>query len=394
MAKLSLDDIFENDPLGLLNVNVSKSRKLSEEAIYYGTFQEILQFIDKNGREPSIDSQNIHEAKLAVRLENIRNSTEVKKSLLPFDTIGVLGSDSKSGKKGSSPTSLDDVLSSSLLEDDDDIFDLKHVTVGTKNQSSSDDMAKRTKCHDFHKFEKLFKQIQLDLDSGVRQTSKVSGIADIKAGQAFILYGLIAYVAEMGEKKERRKGHHNARMRVIYSNGMESNLLLRSFGAALYKDKAARCITGGSEGPLFKGTKEKEGLYKTGVIYVLKSKSDMPEVKKHYDYLHKVGVTTSNVKKRIANASRDATYLLADVEVVAEFTLHNMNPNATEKLLHTFFREAQADIKIPDRFGNIVQPKEWFFLPLTLIKEAVRLLSDGEILNYSYNKSTISIDRK
>ncbi|WP_100644562.1 GIY-YIG nuclease family protein [Alteromonas facilis] len=69
------------------------------------------------------------------------------------------------------------------------------------------------------------------------------------------------------------------------------------------------------------------------------------------DYLHKIGVTTSDVKKRVANAAKDATYLLADVEVVAEFTLYNMNLQATEKFLHAFSKEAQADIQIPDRFG-------------------------------------------
>jgi hypothetical protein len=394
VAKRNLDDIFENDPLGLLDVKVSKSSKLSEEAIYYGTFQEILHFLDKNGREPSIESENIHEAKLAARLEKIRSSSEAKSSLEPFDSSGILHSVSMNKKSKQTLSTIDEVLSSSLLEDEDDIFNFKHVTVDTKKQSSSDDMAKRTKCLDFEKFESLFKRIQLELDSGIRRTEKIEGIADIKSGQAFVLYGLIAYVAEIGEKKERRKGHHNARMRVIYSNGMESNILLRSFGAALYKDSAARAITGSSDGSMFDTVNEDTGLYKTGVIYVLRSKSEQPEVKKHQSYLHKIGVTKSDVKRRVANAAKDPTYLLADVEIVAEYTLHNMNPNATEKLLHAFFRDAQADIKIPDRFGSLVQPKEWFFLPLELIKQAVRLLNDGTIADFRYDSKAIEIVRR
>lgn len=177
------------------------------------------------------------------------------------------------------------------------------------------------------------------------------------------------------------------RLRVVYSNGMESNLLLRSFGAALYKDKSARAIVPKDSGPLF--VEEDSPLYKTGIVYVLRSKSEEPSIAKHRDYLHKIGVTTSDVKKRVSNAAKDATYLLADVEVVAEFTLYNMNLQATEKLLHTFFREAQADIQIPDRFGNMVKPKEWFFLPLGIIKDAIKCIQQGELLACKYDSKKI-----
>jgi hypothetical protein len=206
------------------------------------------------------------------------------------------------------------------------------------------------------------------------------------------LAGLIAYVAEMGEKHERRKGHHNARLRVIYSNGMESNLLLRSFGAALYKDKSARTIVPKDSGPLFK--RDEAPLSKTGIVYVLRSKSEEPSIAKHRDYLHKIGVTTSDAKKRVSNAPKDATYLLADVEVVAEFTLYNMNLQATEKLLHLFFSDAQADIQIPDRFGNLVKPKEWFFLPLELIKQAVELIRTENIQSYYYDSDSVKLVKK
>ena len=43
----------------------------------------------------------------------------------------------------------------------------------------------------------------------------------------------------------------DARLRVIYSNGTESDLLLRSLQRALYKDEAGRRITDPSAGPLF-----------------------------------------------------------------------------------------------------------------------------------------------
>ena len=389
MAKRTLDDVFNDDPLGLLEVSVTKSKKLSHYAIYYETFEELKSFIEANGREPDIEATNIHEAKLAARLSKLRSTPEALEALAPFDTEGLLGTKSSGEKK--TELTIDDVLSSDLLADDDDIFNLRHVTVGTKSQTASADMATRKKCMDFDSFKPLFLKIQKELDDGTLETTGIKGIAEIQKGQAFILSGLIAYVAEMGEKHERRKGHHNARMRVVYSNGMESNLLLRSFGAALYKDKSARAIVPKDSGPLF--VEEDSPLYKTGIVYVLRSKSEEPSIAKHRDYLHKIGVTTSDVKKRVSNAAKDATYLLADVEVVAEFTLYNMNLQATEKLLHTFFREAQADIQIPDRFGDMVRPKEWFFLPLSVIKEVVNILQNDDIRKYKYNSSDISIAR-
>lgn len=389
MAKRTLDDVFNDDPLGLLEVSVTKSKKLSHYAIYYETFEELKSFIEANGREPDIEATKIHEAKLAARLSKLRSTPEALEALAPFDTEGLLGTKSSGEKK--TELTIDDVLSSDLLADDDDIFNLKHVTVGTKSQSGSTDMATRKKCMDFDSFKPLFVRIQKELDEGTLETTGIKGIAEIQQGQAFILSGLIAYVAEMGEKHERRKGHHNARMRVVYSNGMESNLLLRSFGAALYKDKSARAIVPKDSGPLF--VEEDSPLYKTGIVYVLRSKSEEPSIAKHREYLHKIGVTTSDVKKRVASAPKDATYLLADVDVVAEFTLYNMNLQATEKLLHKFFREAQADIQIPDRFGNTVKPKEWFFLPLGVIKKAINILQTDDIRSYSYNSSDVSIAR-
>lgn len=390
MSKRTLDDVFKNDPLGLLEVSIVKSSKLSHYAIYYETYEELLSFIKEHKREPRMESVSIHEAKLAARLKKLRSTPEALTALAPFDADGILQSRTEESTKP--PVSLADVFSNDLLSDDDDIFNLQHVTVGTKSQTASADMAKRTKCMDFDKFRSLFQKIQLDLNEGTLETQAIKGIAEIQTGQAFILAGLIAYVAEVGEKKERRKGHHNARMRVIYSNEMESNILLRSFGAALYKDRSARAIISNTEGPLF--AKLHEGINKTGIVYVLKSKSTEPKISAHANYLHKIGLTTGSVQKRIANAAKESTYLLADVEVVAEFTLYNMNLNATEKVLHKFFTDAQADIEINDRFGNPVKPKEWFFLPLGLIKQAIHHLQAGELANYQYDAKSIKLVQK
>lgn len=58
----------------------------------------------------------------------------------------------------------------------------------------------------------------------------------------------------VGEEFLAPNGDPDARLRVIYSNGTESNLLLRSLQRALYKDKQGKPgsrITDPDLGPLF-----------------------------------------------------------------------------------------------------------------------------------------------
>ena len=403
MSRRTLDDVFNNDPLGLLNVSPGKGRKQSTESIYVGMYEEIRAFIKAHGHEPDENSLSIAEAQLGTRLKRLRNDADAQKALAPFDVeLSILSasqelkntSQHKHEEVESNVLSLDDILSSELLLDDDPIFNVSDRLVGTKTQSTNDYQARRTPCADFEKFQPLIEAIQRDLNAGARTTTKIEGIADIKEGQAFIVGGLIAYVAEVGEKYEHRKGHHNARTRIVFSNGMESDLLLRSFGAALYKDKAARAITGSTEGPLF-GQRESAAprAERTGIVYVLKSNSQLPQIKSKRDILHKIGVTSGTVKSRTANATKDPTYLLAEVELIAEFTLYGLHPKAVEKLLHAFFDEARAGIEINDRFGQPVKPREWFFVPATVVGEALDLLIRNELADYWYDAHQARIIR-
>lgn len=383
MPNRTLQDIFDNDTLSLLDVSVSKSTRLTEESIWFSILNEVTQFKRANGYLPSPNSQAIHEAKLGTRFQNILSKPDLIETLRPYDTDLLLPSTEVVESTPSGPSSIESLFSSSLLAVDDPIFQINPLyEMTTKSQSTNENMAKRKPCKDFATFKPIFVAIQHDLNADIRKTEPISKIAEIKAGQAFILSGLIAYVAEVGEKYEHRKGHHNAKTRIIFSNGMESDLLLRSFGAALYKDSSARAITGESLGPLFRGIDDEKV---TGYVYVLRSLSTNPEIYKHRHYLHKIGVTKTTVKNRISHAAKDPTYLLADVEIVAEFALYNFNPHVTEQLLHKFFQTAQADLCIKDRFGNDVKPREWFFIPFDEIRKAVSYISDNTILDYVYD---------
>lgn len=125
----------------------------------------------------------------------------------------------------------------------------------------------------------------------------------------------------------------------------------------------------------------------SGTVYVLRSKSDYPEIASRRDLIHKIGVTGGEVPRRIANANLDPTYLLADVEVVATYRLYNIDRVRMERLLHRVLEPARLVITLPDRFGNPVSPREWFLVPLFVIEEVIDRISDGSITGYVYDPS-------
>ena len=186
------------------------------------------------------------------------------------------------------------------------------------------------------------------------------------------------------------QGRTDARLRVIFDNGTESNMLMRSLQRALNKDDAGRRITEPTAGPLF-SDQSIDGDEASGTIYVLRSKSDLPLVAQNRDLVHKIGVTNMSVEKRIAGAHLQPTFLMANVEVVATYELYNINRTKLENLIHRIFAAAKLDIQIKDRFGNPVVPREWFLVPLFIIDEAVEKIKDGTITKYVYDPNQAAL---
>ena len=217
-------------------------------------------------------------------------------------------------------------------------------------------------------------------------------MAEIKKGEFFIVGGQIAYVAEVGKEFISQYDRRDSRLRVIYDNGTESDVLLRSLQRALHRDEAGRRITDPVAGPLFVGESE-DGDLASGTIYVLRSKSDNPVVASNREVLHEIGVTGGKVENRITNAKLDPTFLMADVEIVATYKLSNINRTKLENLIHQIFDPARLDIEIKDRFGNPITPHEWFLLPVFVIDEAVERIKDGTITSYRYDPKTASLIR-
>lgn len=361
-----------------------------EERIIAG-FEDIQRFVEEHGHAPRHgDDKDIFERLYAVRLDRLRDQEECRTLLMPLDHQGLLNSFEVREPQGDY-TMTDDELLAELAGDDEgsDIQNLRHVRSNAEKREA-EEIAQRERCEDFERFQPLFEQVQRELQSGVRVTRTFIRDASIEEGQFFILGGQTVYVAEVGETIKAPNGESDARLRVIYSNGTESNLLRRSLQRALYKDDAGRRITDADAGPLFSETLEPDDI-ESGTIYVLRSHSVHPFVAEHRELIHKIGVTGGKVETRIAGADKDATYLLAGVEVVATYKLHNINRTRMENLFHRLFSPAQIELTIPDRFGNPVKPREWFLVPLHVINEAVERIRDGSIAGVIYDPASATL---
>jgi hypothetical protein len=388
MTDLDLDDLrAELDEFAAPEKKGGRSAR--EERIIAG-FEDIQRFVEEHGHPPRHGEGNdIFERLYAVRLDRLRALEECRSLLAPFDHQGLLAGTGDVAGLPAESLGVDELMAE--LEGAAgaaDITELRHVR-SSADKRAAEEIANREPCPDFEKFKPLFADVQNDLSAGARTTRpfvKDAGFlkADITAGQFFILGGQIAYVAEVGETFKAPNGEFDARLRVIYSNGTQSNLLRRSLQRALYKDEAGRRITEPVAGPLFAG-ENAEGDLASGTIYVLRSKSDHPVVAANREVLHKIGVTGGDVARRFSNAKLDPTFLMADVEVVATYELYNINRTRLENLIHRIFDPARLDIEIKDRFGNPVIPREWFLVPLFVIDEAVERIRDGTITAYRYD---------
>lgn len=391
MSDIDLDEL-RSELDGFAEAEKKGERSRREERIIAG-FEETQQFVEKHGRVPQHgEDRDIFERLYAVRLDRMRSLEECRALLAPMDHQGLLsGSDVVAIKP---PETIDDDELLSQLTgaaDERSITNLRHVRKSA-DKRAAEEIANRTVCEDFEDFKPLFEQVQREIKSRVRKTLPVHKMDEIKLaaiqkGQFFIIGGQIAYVANVGEGFKTGYDRRDSRLRVIYDNGTQSNLLMRSFQRALYRDEAGRLITNPDARPLTADEPADDDLA-SGTIYVLRSKSEHPVVTANRDVLHKIGVTGGKVETRIANASVDSTFLLADVDVVATYKLYNISRIKLENVIHRVFDRAQLNIELRDRFGHLIRPREWFLVPLFVVDEVVQRIKDGTITQYVYDPTT------
>lgn len=377
LIEFSLDEILADDPLGLLSEPKGRTKSLNEDDRLVSSFEEINLFIEKNGSEPK-KSTNMSERTLHARLEGIRANTQKIEALKPYDRFNIL--------QVVEINSIDDILNDDAFgllggDDSDDIFTLKHIPK-QKETTMPDYVASRKPCKEFDKYEHLFTKVQEELKTGIRKVVKFQNEQQIKKGYYFILKGVLLYVADVGEPI-KTSGKTNARLKLIFENGTESDMLLRSLSAELYKH--GKRVSEYDETNL-------EGLYevnekdeKSGYIYILESKSEDEKIASIKN-LYKIGYSTIPVKERIKNAATEATYLMAQVRIISVYETYNMNTQKFEQLIHRFFGKVCLNIDIYGDDGKRYTPREWFIAPLEVIEQAIEFIITGEIVNYRYDE--------
>ena len=390
-----LDDIFSNDPLGLLHVKPKSSNSKTTDERLSASFEEINNFIEKNEREPAPNSTNPTEFQLYSRLKNLREDENKMLALEPQDTYGLLKVENKE------INSFDDIFNDDLLgmfEDGEaqSLFEFKH-TPRELARAEADFVARRKPCKNFHEYEELFKSVQSDLSSGKRKLVDFK-IGNLRQGSYYVHNGVLFLLEKIDISK---KDHYrddgtrvrtDGRTRCVFENGTESNMLMRSVEKILYDNGNAVTINSDDELEEFMENFSNitEEDKEAGYIYVLSSKSSDPKIRE-ISNLFKIGYSTTPVESRIKNAEKEPTYLMAPVHIEAEYKTFNMNTQKFEQLLHNFFGSSCLNIDIYDEKLRRHMPQEWFIAPLQVIDQAIEMIITEEIIHFRYDVEQESI---
>ncbi len=390
MAK-TLEEIFESDDLGLLDVKPKVNNVKTDEDRLIETFREINLFVDKNKREPS--STSMAEYGLLSKLKSIRENEKHKCILKPFDKHNLLGEVEIDAK------SIDDILEEDTLglldvEVDQSLYHFKHTPRHSEKRAEADFVAQRKPISEkeFAKYEPLFQQVHRDLKEGKRTLVEFRDPEkNLKEGKFYLVDGLLCYLDSFNVERVLMQNVSGDRVRLegrtktIFENGTVSNMLFRSLGKAILKNgkMVTDAVDNVGKGLFLNADMVSESDVESGWIYVLKSMH--PKLKDIQD-AYKIGFSTREVNSRVKNASEEATFLFADVEVVATYECFNLNARTLENLLHRFFGKSCLNIDVYDKQNRRITPREWFVVPFEIIDEAVGMILNGSIVNFVYDE--------
>lgn len=385
---LDWSTLFEEmQALGIQPDAPKQSRVVTADTTLRTSFLDIVTFIKKEGREPEV-RKGIKERALATRLAEFRTNPEKAAAVQDLDELHLLPV-----VDNSTWGNVDQEMLSQMASND--IFDL---SILPQKKSQPDYIANRKPCKDFEQFRHLFEECHEELEKHQRHIIRITGSnaqQSIGVGSFALVYGLLAYVAEVDDEFRTQDDRKNRRLRVIFENGNECNMLQRSLLSALYRDGFLISMSDEEELTLCAGEPEDEET-KTepnGFIYILRSASSNTSITS-IPNLFKIGVTTSTVEERIKNAKNEPTYLMADVKIVQTFSCHNINVHKLESLIHRFFAIAQVDLDVVDKNGVVSHPHEWYSVPISVIQQAIGMILDGSVTKYRYDKERQRIFEK
>lgn len=371
-----LSTLFESDDAVLFKPKPKRHAATPNDRLI-DSFSEITAYAHENGRKPNAEADDMKEAVLGTRLNAIRADKHKVEVLEEYDELGLL-------ELEKAPESLEDLFTKDDgLFGDGDIFDISKLPRSAVADKNTGDTAKRQPVEDFLPFKPLFDAVNSDLQNSVKKLKKFYSVNEIVLHGFYILDGMMCYVESIGEAKTVF-GRQKERLRVIYANGTESNIYLRTLSSQLYEDTGFSVVDAGHN--IATGDGET-----TGHIYILESLSEDQKITTIAN-LYKIGVTTSSVANRVKNATTDPTYLMAPVKIIEDYRLTGeYNPQKVEDLIHQIFGHAKIDLNIVAPYGTAYTPQEWYSVPLNAIVEAIDLIATGEIVNYHYDSAAQAI---
>lgn len=397
--KITIEDIFKDDEFGILDSEPKNSNVKTEDDRLIESFQEINTFFEKNQREP--EATNVTEFKLLSRLKALRQDAKKIEILNTYDSHNLLKT--KEEVKSVADILGDDDLGILDTEEALSIFKLKNVP-SSKDRADSDFVAQRKsmKEKDFLPYESMFKEIHKKLRERKISLKRFKNAEkNLKKGNYYVLDGVLLYLEETNLETDNitlasgDRVRKDGRTRIIFENGTMSNMLFRSIGKQLLNNGHLVTKTEVETAKeLFDNVNSvNEKDLDTGWVYILKSKSthkDIASIK----YLYKIGYSTVPVPERIKNSSKEPTYLMADVDIIASYKTFNLNAQKFEHLIHRFFAEVCLNVDIHDDKGRRITPREWFVVPLLVIDEVIHLILSGEIVNYKYDSANQALIKK
>lgn len=400
---MSFEELLDEelaDPNGLLaDVKPAKPKQKAASQVEQ-QFQEIEDFFERNKRLPELSSSDVLEHQLAARLKAYQARKDLKAAVKHLDRFGLLDPKEAVAKQtlsddGKAPNSFDEILfdNEGSLPDGVDlsILNLEHVKPHTaEDRNWSEEIASRKQCEDFFKFEKLFKDTQADIVNGKLRTERFKGETQIEVGDFFIVEGLLCLVDSILEYDKDETGKDNPRLRVIFDNGVESNLLKLSLARALYRDPHGRRIIPPPETveKRFQGLTHHDKA--TGCVYVLASETKAPELAdlKRQGRLVKIGYSTQSVEERTRHAAEDPTYLEAPVRILASIDCYNLNPQKVEHLIHAFLWNQRINMTLISSKGVKYKPSEWFAVDRDTAIAVAQHIVKGDITEYRMDNTT------
>lgn len=383
-----LDDIFNDDPLGLLNVKPKTSNAKTADERLSSSFNEINEFFEKNDREPEPNPANISEYQLYTRLKNLREDEDKMLALEPQDKYGLLNVEKKE------INSIDDIFNDDTLgifdDEGEDLFNFKH-TPKEKERAEADFVARRKPCKNFAEYEHLFKEVQADLAAGKRKLVDFNQ-GNLREGAYYVHNGVLFLLEQINitqqehYKDDGTRVREDGRTRCIFENGTESNMLKRSVEKILYANGkvVTENVDDVREEFIERFSNITDEDEEAGYIYVLSSLST-DETIRSFQNLYKIGYSKVDVQERIKNAEKEPTYLMAPVKIEDAYKCYNMNPQKLEQLLHNFFGNSCLNVDVFDGKGKRYTPREWFFAPLEVIQQAIDLIITEKITGYKYD---------